>query len=626
MEKIPVKIYEDSGKACCCVARRIGDLIRERQKEGKPAVLGLATGSTPIDVYKELIRQHRQEGLDLSGVITFNLDEYWPMDSRQIQSYHAWMYRHFFDHVNIKAEHIHIPSGSVPRDQVGAMCADYEQAIQQAGGLDIQILGIGRTGHIGFNEPGSLPESRTRLIQLDRVTRKDAASDFFGEENVPQMAITMGIGTIQQAREIILLAFGEHKAFIVQKTVEGTVSPEIAASYLQNHSNVTFYLDYPASEKLSRIATLWKADSCQWDDVFEKKAVLWLSQKLQKPILKLTSEDYNDNHLAELQRERGRAYDINLRVFHHMMRTITGWPGGKSSPKRILIFSPHPDDDVICMGGTICHLARQKHDVHIAYMVSGFLSVFDHNVIRHAEFVKAFNQIFGLTPDQTRSIEEHIESFLVQKQPGELDSKEVRQIKTMIRQTEAIAAAKYCGVTETNLHFLNLPFYDESIIHKVSFSDADIAVTTDLLERLRPEMIFAAGDLSDPHGTHRLCFTILMEACRRVFDSEAMPAILLYRGAWQEWAPEQIDMAVPLSPDELRQKRFSIFRHESQKDKAMFPGPYDEREFWQRAEERNMNTAKLYDQFGLPEYHAIEAFARFPIQMPAAIKALFDLP
>ena len=623
MEKIPVKIYGDSEKASYSVACRIGELIRERQSNGLSTVLGLATGSTPIGVYKELIRQHQEDGLDLSRVVTFNLDEYWPINPEQIQSYRNWMQFYFFDHVNIKPENIHIPYGLLAEEDIVGYCREYDDAIVGAGGIDIQLLGIGRTGHIGFNEPGSAVNSQTRLVRLDKVTRKDAAGDFFGEENVPATAITMGVGTILQSKEIVLLAFGEHKAQIVQKTVEECITQGVTASYLQGHPNVTIYLDKAAADKLTRIDVPWKLGSCEWDDLLEKKAVMWLSRKVGKPILKLTSEDYSDNFLAELERERGRAYDINLRVFRGMMNTITGWPAGKDVPKKIMIFSPHPDDDVICMGGTMSHLIRQGHEIHTVYMVSGFLSVFDHNVIRHAEFVKGFNKIFGLIPEQTDLIEKHIESFLIQKKSGELDSEEIQQIKTMIRETEAIAASKYCGVLEECIHFLNLPFYDESIIHKMSFSKEDVAITSDLLSRVRPDIIFAAGDMSDPHGTHRVCFQVLLESCKEVFGDE-WPLLILYRGAWQEWSPEQIDIAVPLSPDELRHKRFAIFRHESQKDKAMFPGPYDEREFWQRAEERNMDTAKFYDEFGLPEYHAIEAFARFPVQIPRHIEVQFE--
>lgn len=623
-ERLPVRIYEDSEHACNAVARRIADLIRQRATRGSNTVLGLATGFTPIGVYTELIRMHQEEGLDLSSVVTFNLDEYWPMEPASIQSYHRWMEINFFEHVNILRANIHIPSGTVTEAEVGAYCRQYEQTIEQAGGIDFQILGIGRSGHIGFNEPGSSRDSRTRCVQLDKITRRDAAGDFFGEENVPQMAITRGIGTIMEAREIVLLAFGEHKASIVRRAVEGDICAEVAASYLQEHPNVTFYLDEPAAAELTRMSTPWLLGPCQWDEMLERRAVIWLSQKTKKPILKLTEEDYVENSLGELIRARRRAYDINLTVFRQMMKTVTGWPGGKARPIKVLIFSPHPDDDVICIAGTMMRLVEQGHEVHTAYMVSGYLSVYDHNVLRHAEFIKEFNRIFGLTPEQTAVIEEHIETFLRGKKVGEIDTDEIRAIKSLIRRTEAAAAAKFCGIKEENIHFLDLPFYNTGTVQKLSIGPKDVEAVHELLEKVKPDVLFAAGDLSDPHGTHRLCLKVLLQALEDFAKKDGTRVDLwLYRGAWQEWLPEQIDMAVPLSPDELRRKRLAIFRHESQKDVAMFPGPYDDHEFWQRAEERNMATAAAYDSLGLPEYHAMETFVRWPV--PRSLHAASQL-
>mgnify|MGYP006282739427 FL=1 len=617
-ERIPVRIYEDSLKASQAVARRIAQLIRERTAEHKPAVLGLATGNTPVNVYRELVRLHQQEGLDFSNVVTFNLDEYWPIDHEALQSYHLWMHENLFKHINISPENIHIPSGVVDEDHIAQYCRQYEEAIRDVGGIDLQLLGIGRSGHIGFNEPGSEADSRTRRVTLDKITRMDAASDFFGEENVPMMAITMGVGTILDARQICLMAFGEHKAPIVRQAIEGEVSNHVVASYLQHHPDTTVYADASAAGELTHLATPWLEGHCEWDDMLVRRAVIWLSRKQHKPILKLTDEDYTENGLGQLNRERGGAYNINLHIFRHMMNTVTGWPGGKHAKRRILVLSPHPDDDVICMAGTMTRLAQQGHEVHIAYMVAGYLSVFDHLVMRYADFVTGFSRIFGQSAEETKRLEEKIDQFLRQKQPGEVDTREVQEIKALIRRTEAVAAADYCDIPEQNTHFLNLPFYDTGEVQKLPVGQEDIDICRRLYETVRPELIFAAGDMSDPHGTHRLC----LEATRKALDEYVAqghpePELWYYRGAWQEWEPEMIDMAVPLSPDELLHKRYAIFRHESQKDRAMFPGAYDQREFWQRAEDRNKGTAELYDALGLPEYHAIEAFVKSPIPRAA---------
>ncbi len=625
MERIGVEVYEDNKKASNAVAKLIAEVIRRKNAGGKPAVLGLATGHTPINVYHELIRLHREEGLDLSNVITFNLDEYWPIPHTAMQSYHVWMHENFFKHVNIPAANIHIPSGEVPAGEVKSHCRDYERAIAAAGGIDLQILGVGRSGHIGFNEPGCSRDSRTGQVHLDMVTRKDAASDFFGEENVPHEAITMGVGTILEARQVCLLAFGEHKAPIIRRATEGEVSSSVAASFLQQHPSAKFYVDQSAAAELTRFATPWAVGQCQWDDVLQRQAVIWLARKVNKPILKLTSEDYAEHGLSQLTAFAGKPYDINVAMFRRLMDTITGWPGGKGKKRRILVLSPHPDDDVICMGGTLTRLVEQGHEVHVGYMVSGYLSVFDHDALRYAEFVLRFNRIFGLTPDQTATIERHIEKFLQQKRPGDVDTPEVQSVKGLIRRGEATDAARYCGIAAANIHFLDMPFYNTGKVQKLSIGDEDIAAVRHLLDKVKPEMIFAAGDLSDPHGTHRLCLEGALSALDQyVVAGGAKPELWLYRGAWQEWAPEQIDKAVPLSPDELQRKRYAIFRHQSQKDRAMFPGPYDSREFWQRAEDRNMTTAKVYDDLGLPEYHAIEAFVRYPVKQSAHVASLLN--
>ncbi|HUU93311.1 MAG TPA: glucosamine-6-phosphate deaminase [Phycisphaerae bacterium] len=617
-EHVPVRICRDDKAASRAVAREIAELITEHNADDRPTVLGLATGHTPLNVYKELARLNDAEGLDFSGVVTFNLDEYWPIDPKALQSYHAWMHENFFRFVNVQPENIHIPSGTVAEADIETHCAEYEEAIRQAGGIDLQILGIGRIGHVGFNEPGSKRAGRTRRVRLDTVTRKDAAADFFGEENVPELALTMGIATILEARRVRLLAFGEHKAPIVRRAVEGDVSTAVAASFLQEHNDAAFYLDEAAAADLTRLATPWLLGPCEWDEVLQRRAVIWLAGRLEKPILKLTDEDYGENDLGDLASGGGGAYHVNLTVFRHLMGTITGWPGGREPGKRVLVLSPHPDDDVISMGGTLTRFVEQGHEVHVAYMTSGYLSVFDHDVERYADFVTGFNRIFGLTPEQTAATEQHIDRFLRRKNPGDVDTEEVRSIKALIRRGEALDAARFCGVPEDQTHFLELPFYDTGTVQKRDIGPGDTEAMRRLLEAVRPELLFAAGDLSDPHGTHRLCLEAALAAIE-AYQAAGHPApeVWLYRGAWQEWPPEQIEMAVPLSPDELRHKRFAIFRHQSQKDRAMFPGPYDAREFWQRAEERNMATARLYDALGLPEYHAIEAFARWPLERSA---------
>ena len=421
------------------------------------------------------------------------------------------------------------------------------------------------------------------------------------------------------------MAFGEGKSRIVQRSVEGPVTPDISASYLQEHPNVTFYLDEAAAAGLMRIATPWVLGPCQWDDMLERDAVIWLSERLHKPVSKLTNDDYAENNLELLLRERGDAYDINYRVFRHMMKTVTGRPAGKE-PRRVIVFSPHPDDDVICMGGTMARMVEQGHQVHVAYMVSGYLAVFDYDVERHADFVRAFNQIFGLDPAQSAMVEEHIDRFLRHKHAGEMDSPEVRNVKGLIRRTEAASAARYCGLADDQIHFLDLPFYDTGVIEKNPVGPADVAIVRNLLEKVRPEMIFAAGDMSDPHGTHRVCLDALQIALDDYNGAHPgeEPDLWFYRGAWQEWSPMQIDMAIPLAPEEVKRKRHGIFRHESQKDAAMFPGPFDQREFWQRAEERNRDTAEIYDRLGLPEYLAIEAFARAPLARPRHLVAQFE--
>lgn len=636
IEKIPCRIYRHAGEASKAVAAQIADLIRERTAAEKNCVLGLATGSTPVGVYAELVRLHQEEGLSFRNVISFNLDEYFPMQATELQSYVRFMREHLFDHVDVVPENVHIPDGTLPEGEVEEHCRKYEAAIREAGGIDVQLLGIGRTGHIGFNEPGSGRESRTRMITLDRVTRRDAASDFFGDENVPRRAITMGVGTILEARQVLLLAFGEGKASVVAKAVEGEISAIVAASFLQTHPKAQFILDEAAAEALTRRRSPWLAGEVQWNPQLIRKAVIWLAQHLKKPILKLTEEDYNEEGLQDLLASQGTAYNINIEVFRDLQQTITGWPGGKPAharragdtprfgagdfPKRVLIFSPHPDDDVISMGGTLIRLVDQGHEVHVAYQTSGNIAVFDDDAVTFMDFVAEFNRHFNIDPARTAQFEAHIDEFVKHKQPGQVDSPEVQLIKGMIRRGEARAATRTCNIPDAQLHFMDMPFYETGRVRKKPLSDEDIKITVDLLRKIKPHQIYAAGDLSDPHGTHRTCLSAVFQACNQVEKEDwyQQCEVWLYRGAWQEWGPHQIEMAVPLSPQELLRKRAAIFKHESQKDKALFPGN-DPREFWQRAEQRNRMTAESYDKLGLAEYEAIEGFVRWKGDLDAVL-------
>ena len=616
--KIPFRMYEDSKQVSQAVAAELAALIKERAAAGKTCVLGLATGSTPVNVYSELVRMHRDEGLSLANVITFNLDEYFPMQPDCLQSYVRFMREHLFDHVDIAEQNIHIPDGTIAVEQVADWCRQYEAKIDSVGGIDVQLLGIGRTGHIGFNEPGSGTESQTRLITLDRLTCIDAASDFFGIENVPRRAITMGVGTILKARKILLLAFGENKAGIVARSVQGETTPTIPATFLQQHPNTEFILDQAAAAELQDIKSPWLSGEIEWDKAMVRRAVIELSLTLSKPVLMLTDADYNENGLQSLLAEYGSAYEINLNVFKQLQNTITGWAAGKPGrpgevfPKRIVLFSPHPDDDVISMGGTLTRLAGQGHEVHVAYQTSGNIAVFDEDALRFAEFVTDFCDTFEVKSDAIGDLTQKMVDFLNQKNAGEVDLPQMQQLKGLIRRGEARAGARICGVEDQNLHYLDLPFYETGVVRKKPIGEEDIQITVDLLRQVKPHQIYAAGDLSDPHGTHRTCLDVIFEACRRCRDDDWMKEcdVWLYRGAWQEWAPHEIEMAVPLSPQEVERKRVAIFRHESQKDRALFPGP-DAREFWQRAEARNAQTARLYDQLGLAQYQALEGFVRW---------------
>lgn len=608
--RLPCYVFDSNRDLARHVALTIASLIRERNSFGQHAVLGLPTGSTPLGVYRELARMHREEGLDFSGVITFNLDEYFGLQPDQLQSYHRWMHENFFQYVNIPAKNIHIPYGNVPADEVHDYCRQYEAAIDRAGGIDLQLLGIGRNGHIGFNEPFSSRDSRTRLVTLDPVTRKDAASDFFGEENVPPQALTMGLGSILQARKIILIALGEHKAKIIKELCEGPVSERVPATFLREHGDASVYIDTASASKLTSTSTPWVLGPVNFDDRMIKRAVLWLSRQTKKALLKLDANDFLEHNLHQLLREHGPADALAHRVFRWMQDTIDYHPGGRDS-KRAICFSPHPDDDVISMGGALIRLVEDKHEVHVAYMTSGNIAVFDHDAQQFADFVTEYNRIFGLESEKTRQVECDVHSSLANKRPGEPDCDTVLKIKALIRWAEAKAGAIVAGCKEEHLHFLDLPFYRTGTIAKNPWGPDDVQIIRELLERVQPHQVYIAGDLSDPHGTHRVCAEAIFQALRE-FEAEhgSRPEALLYRGAWQEYPLDEIEIAVPLSPRDLETKKAAIFRHESQKDRALFPGS-DAREFWQRAVDRNRNTADEYNAIGLPEYYAMEAFVRW---------------
>ena len=602
-ERIPTFVFADHDVLAVAVARRIADTIRARAAEGRTAVLGLATGSTPLGVYRELVRMHREEGLSFRGVVTFNLDEYFPMDPGNPHSYHRFMWEQLFAHVDIDRANVHIPRGDVERNRVATECAAYEQAIASAGGIDLQILGIGKTGHIGFNEPGSGASSRTRLVTLDTITRRDAAADFFGEENVPREAITMGVATILDAREIAILATGEHKSSIVQRAVEGEVDLQVAATFLQRHPATTFHVDRAAAADLTRIATPWLVDEVTWTDDLTERAVVWLSLRSGRAILKLTHQDYADHHLSSLLARHGTAGEANGFVFNRIGARIRG-RSRLPADRRIICFSPHPDDDVISMGGTLRKLVLNRNDITVAYMTSGNVAVFDHDVRRYLDWLERVSAGQDLDAAAVRSLRERVTSFLAAKQPGDVDTPEVLDLKRAIREAEAVSGLESIGLSRREARFLDLPFYRTGQIRKDPIDEEDVHIVRQLLEECRPDLIFVAGDLSDPHGTHRMCKEAIDRA---LVGLTPRPEVWLYRGAWQEWPITEATWLVPLSQDELRLKIQAIFKHQSQKDSAPFPG-LDDREFWQRVEARNMETAAVLDRLGLAEYFAMEAY------------------
>lgn len=624
-ENIGTVVYENSVVASQSVAQEIAALIREKQAQNQPCVLGLATGSSPKSLYAELVRLHKEEGLSFQNVVSFNLDEYYPMEPDSINSYVRFMKELLFNHVDILPENIHIPDGTLSKNEIGDYCDDYEAKIEAAGGIDLQILGIGGNGHIGFNESGSLQNSKTRLVALDHITRVAASNDFSGLNNTPRTAITLGVKKIMEAKRVILMAWGEGKSNIIKASVEGSVTNQVPASFLQERSNTTFVLDKSAASKLTRINTPWLVEKVDWTDNLIRKAVLGLALHLKKPILMLTDADYIENGMSDLLTDSGPAYDINIMIFNKLQNTITGWPGGKPkaddskrperaepAKKRVLIFSPHPDDDIISMGGTFKRLQEQGHEVHVGYQTSGNIAVADDEALRFASFVCDYNTKFGIESREADDIYNKASQFLQNKKNSEVDIPEVRYIKGLIRKGEAESTCYFVGLPDSQIHFMELPFYETGAIKKNPLGEEDIRITMDLIAKIQPHQIYAAGDLADPHGTHKTCLDIVFEAVKRLKHEKYMDDcwVWLYRGAWQEWGMDEIEMAVPMGPDQVLEKRKAIFKHQSQKDGVVFQGA-DSREFWQRAEDRNKETADLYHQLGLSRYAAMEAFVRW---------------
>ena len=627
-EKIPTDIYESISEGTKQIAADIAQTIRTRQEEERFCILALAGGNSPKSVYDELVRMHKEEKLSFRNVIVLNLYEYYPLAPDAKNSNLNSLKEMLLDHIDIDKQNIYSPDGTIPKDTIIEFCRMYEQRIESLGGIDIVLLGIGRVGNIAFNEPGSQINSSTRLILLDTDSRNEASKTFGSIEATPLSSITMGISTILSAKKIYLMAWGENKSKMIKECVEGPVTDTIPSSFLQMHNNAHITIDLSAAANLTRIQRPWLVTSCDWDDKLIRSAIVWLCSLLKKPILKLTNKDYNENGLSELLALYGSAYNVNIKIFNDLQHTITGWPGGKPNaddthrperakpyPKKVIIFSPHPDDDVISMGGTLRRLVEQKHDVHVAYQTSGNIAVGDEEVIRFLHFINGFNQLFDNR--ENKVINEkyaEIRKYLKEKKEGDLDTRDILTLKGLIRRGEARIACTYNNIPLSHCHFLDMPFYETGRIQKNPISEADVEIILNLIREIKPHQIFVAGDLADPHGTHKVCTDAVFAAIDIEKEAGAKwledCRIWMYRGAWAEWEIENIEMAVPVSPEELRAKRNSILKHQSQMESAPFMGN-DERLFWQRSEDRNRGTAELYNSLGLASYEAMEAFKEY---------------
>ena len=627
-EKIFTDIYPKVEEAASVIANSVEAEIKRAKAAGRKCVLALGTGLSLTPVYTELIRRHKECGLSFENVVVFNAYEYFPLSADCRHSALGQLRERLLDHIDIKAENIHTPDGSISQDEVIEHCHAYEQLIAAEGGIDIALLGIGRMGNIATNEPGSTLSSTSRIILIDETSRDEMTNSFGTQEQVPPCSITMGIHTLLSAHKLFITAWGEEKSDIVEKIVEGPITDAVPASFIQTHNDAKFFIDLSAASKLTRIVHPWLVTNCEWNDKTIRAAVVWLCQLKQKPILKLTNKDYNENGLSELLARYGSAYNCNIKIFNDLQHTITGWPGGKPNAddtnrperalpavKRVIVFSPHPDDDVISMGGTLRRLVQQNHDVHVAYETSGNIAVGDEEVTRFMHFVNGYNQLFCNNEDQViKKMYADIKAFLAQKKPSDIDTPEVRTIKGLIRRGEARTACTYNGVPLDHVHFLDLPFYESGKIEKLPMGEKDVEIVRALLQKVKPHQIYVAGDLADPHGTHRKCTDAVLAAIDLEKEAGAEwlndCRIWMYRGAWAEWEIENIEMCVPMSPEELRGKRNCILKHSSQMESAPFLGN-DERLFWQRAEDRNHATAELYHSLGLACYEAMEAFVRY---------------
>ena len=627
-EKVPTDIFPTIEEGAVDIADQLEADIKKREQEGRKFVMGVGSGSSLTPIFQELIRRHEAGRLSFRNVVVFNAYEYFPLNAENVNRSINQLKERFLNHVDIEAENIFTPDGTLAQDDVQEHCRQYEQHIKEQGGLDVILLGIGRMGNIATNEPGSSITSASRLILIDETAREEMKMSFGSQETVPPCSITMGISTILSARRIFLTAWGEEKADIIKKTVEGKVSDTVPASFLQTHNDAHVVIDLSAAAKLTRIQHPWLVASCKWTDKLVRSALVWLCQVTGKPILKLTNKDYNENGLSELLALYGSAYNANIKIFNDLQHTITGWPGGKPDaddtyrperarpfPTRVIVFSPHPDDDVISMGGTLRRLVQQGHDVHVAYETSGNIAVGDEEVVRFMHFINGFNQLFGNEQDEViKSKYKEIKEFLKHKKEGDIDTQDVRTIKGLIRRGEARTACTFNQIPLDHVHFLDLPFYESGKIEKLPMGEADVNIVRKLISTVQPHQIYVAGDLADPHGTHRKCTDAVLAAID--LEKEAKAAWLkdcrvwMYRGAWAEWEIENIEMCVPISPEELRAKRNSILKHQSQMESAPFLGN-DERLFWQRSEDRNRGTAKLYDDLGLACYEAMEAFVEY---------------